>query len=60
MDKYINKYLAMGIIEQFTSPLDAGFFFVGKKDGSVRPLKFFGGYINCKEQVSSSVIVICL
>ncbi|XP_023208460.1 retrotransposon-like protein 1, partial [Xiphophorus maculatus] len=34
---YINESLAAGIIRPSTSPLGAGFFFVSKKDGSLRP-----------------------
>jgi len=37
MEKYINESLAAGIIRPSSSPLGAGFFFVGKKDGSLRP-----------------------
>uniref|UniRef100_A0A096M8A1 Gypsy retrotransposon integrase-like protein 1 n=1 Tax=Poecilia formosa TaxID=48698 RepID=A0A096M8A1_POEFO len=37
MEKYINDSLAAGIIRTSSSPLAAGFFFVGKKDGSLRP-----------------------
>ncbi|KAL2080706.1 hypothetical protein ACEWY4_024499 [Coilia grayii] len=37
MEKYISESLAAGIIRPSTSPAGAGFFFVGKKDGSLRP-----------------------
>lgn len=37
MEKYINDSLAAGIICPSSSPLGAGFFFVGKKDGSLHP-----------------------
>uniref|UniRef100_A0A8C6M5V1 Gypsy retrotransposon integrase-like protein 1 n=1 Tax=Nothobranchius furzeri TaxID=105023 RepID=A0A8C6M5V1_NOTFU len=37
MSTYINESLASGIIRPSTSPLGAGFFFVTKKDGSLRP-----------------------
>ncbi|KAK3566671.1 hypothetical protein QTP86_002846 [Hemibagrus guttatus] len=37
MDKYINESLAAGIIRPSTSPAGAGFFFVSKKDGGLRP-----------------------
>ncbi|KAK3557454.1 hypothetical protein QTP70_027739, partial [Hemibagrus guttatus] len=37
MDKYINESLAAGIIRPSTSPAAAGFFFVSKKDGGLRP-----------------------
>ncbi|XP_015260318.1 PREDICTED: uncharacterized protein LOC107104748 [Cyprinodon variegatus] len=36
MEKYIES-LAAGIIRSSSSPLGAGFFFVGKKDGTLRP-----------------------
>ncbi|KAK3518251.1 hypothetical protein QTP70_034617, partial [Hemibagrus guttatus] len=37
MDKYINESLVAGIICPSTSPAGAGFFFVSKKDGGLRP-----------------------
>ncbi len=37
MDTYIKESLAAGIIRTSTSPAGAGFFFVGKKDGGLRP-----------------------
>ena len=37
MEGYINDSLAAGIIRPSSSPAGAGFFFVGKKDGSLRP-----------------------
>ncbi len=37
MKKYIEKELAKGFIRPSTSPASAGFFFVKKKDGSLRP-----------------------
>ncbi len=37
MEEYINKALDSGFIRPSTSPAGAGFFFVGKKDGSLRP-----------------------
>ncbi|KAK3537438.1 hypothetical protein QTP70_009972 [Hemibagrus guttatus] len=37
MDKYINESLAAGIIRPSSSPAGAGFFFVSKKDGGLRP-----------------------
>lgn len=37
MDKYINEALSAGLICRSTSPAGAGFFFVKKKDGSLRP-----------------------
>ena len=36
MEEYIHKSLAAGIIRPSSSPLGAGFFFVGKKDGTLR------------------------
>ncbi len=37
MDTYIKESLAAGIIRASTSPAGTGFFFVGKKDGGLRP-----------------------
>uniref|UniRef100_A0A8C6LB05 Ty3 transposon capsid-like protein domain-containing protein n=1 Tax=Nothobranchius furzeri TaxID=105023 RepID=A0A8C6LB05_NOTFU len=37
MEQYISESLATGIIRPSTSPLGAGFFFVPKKDGTLRP-----------------------
>ncbi len=37
MEKYISDSLASGFIRPSSSPAGAGFFFVGKKDGSLRP-----------------------
>ena len=37
MQNYISESLASGIIRPSSSPLAAGFFFVGKKDGGLRP-----------------------
>ncbi|KAL2093003.1 hypothetical protein ACEWY4_010315 [Coilia grayii] len=37
MEEYIADSLAAGIIRPSSSPAGAGFFFVGKKDGSLRP-----------------------
>ena len=37
MDKYINNSLAAGIIRPSSSPAGAGFFFVAKKDKTLRP-----------------------
>ncbi len=37
MKKYISDSLASGFIHPSSSPAGAGFFFVGKKDGSLRP-----------------------
>ena len=37
MQKYISESLAAGIIRPSSSPVAAGFFFVSKKDGSLRP-----------------------
>uniref|UniRef100_A0A1A8D4D5 Gypsy retrotransposon integrase-like protein 1 n=1 Tax=Nothobranchius kadleci TaxID=1051664 RepID=A0A1A8D4D5_NOTKA len=37
MEKYISESLSAGIIRPSTSPLGAGFFFVTKKDGTLRP-----------------------
>ncbi|KAJ8354748.1 hypothetical protein SKAU_G00223150 [Synaphobranchus kaupii] len=37
METYIHESLASGIIRPSSSPVGAGFFFVAKKDGSLRP-----------------------
>ena len=37
MDEYISSSLKAGIIRPSSSPAGAGFFFVSKKDGSLRP-----------------------
>ncbi|XP_057708757.1 uncharacterized protein tanc1b isoform X4 [Corythoichthys intestinalis] len=37
MREYISSSLAAGLIRPSSSPLGAGFFFVGKKDGGLRP-----------------------
>ena len=37
MDTYYGEYLATSLIRPSSSPAGAGFFFVGKKDGSLRP-----------------------
>ncbi|KAI2661634.1 Transposon Tf2-6 polyprotein [Labeo rohita] len=37
MEKYIKEELAKGFIQPSTSPASAGFFFVKKKDGGLRP-----------------------
>jgi len=37
MEKYISDSLAAGFIQPSSSPVELGFFFVGKKDGSMRP-----------------------
>ena len=37
MQSYISESLASGIIRPSSSPVAAGFFFVGKKDGGLRP-----------------------
>lgn len=37
MEQYIQESLTAGIIRPSSSPVAAGFFFVGKKDGSLRP-----------------------
>ena len=37
MEKYLAESLALGIIRPSSSPAGAGFFFMGKKDGTLRP-----------------------
>ena len=44
MDKYLGEALAEGIIRPFSSPAGAGFFFVGKKDGSLHTMHRRQGY----------------
>ncbi|KAI2666704.1 Transposon Tf2-6 polyprotein [Labeo rohita] len=46
MEEYINKALDSGIIRPSTSPAAAGFFFVGKKDGGLRPCIDYRGLNN--------------
>jgi len=46
MEKYISDSLAAGIIRPSSSPAGAGFFFVGKKDGSLRPCIDYRGLNN--------------
>lgn len=43
MEKYIHDSLAVGIIWPLSSPVGAGFFFVDKKDFSLRPCIDFWG-----------------
>uniref|UniRef100_A0A4W5LKA1 ribonuclease H n=1 Tax=Hucho hucho TaxID=62062 RepID=A0A4W5LKA1_9TELE len=46
MEKYISDSLATGFIRPSSSPAGAGFFFVGKKDGSLRPCIDYRGLNN--------------
>ena len=46
MEKYISDSLASGFIRPSSSPAGAGFFFVGKKDGSLRPCIDYRGLNN--------------
>ncbi len=46
MDKYLKEALDSGFIHPSTSPAGAGFFFVEKKDGSVRPCFDYRGLNN--------------
>ncbi|XP_057692820.1 uncharacterized protein LOC130916258 [Corythoichthys intestinalis] len=43
MREYISSSLAAGLIRPSSSPLGAGFFFVGKKDGGLRPCVDYRG-----------------
>ncbi|KAI2662624.1 Retrotransposon-like protein 1 [Labeo rohita] len=46
MEKYISDSLAAGFIRPSSSPAGAGFFFVGKKDGSLQPCIDYRGLNN--------------
>ena len=46
MEKYLSKSLEAGIIRPSSSPAGAGFFFIGKKDGSLRPCIDYRGINN--------------
>lgn len=46
MEAYITESLEAGLIRPFSSPVAAGFFFVGKKDGSLRPYVDYCGLIS--------------
>ncbi len=46
MEKYISDSLAAGLICPSSSPAGTGFFFVGKKDGSLRPCIDYRGLNN--------------
>lgn len=46
MERYISDSLASGIIRPSSSPLGAGFFFLGKRDKSLRPCIDFRGLNN--------------
>ncbi|KAL0161239.1 hypothetical protein M9458_044964, partial [Cirrhinus mrigala] len=46
MEKYISDSLAVGFIHPSSSPAGAGFFFVGKMDGSLRPCIDYRGRNN--------------
>lgn len=46
MERYIKESLAAGIIRPSSSPLGAGFFFVAKKDKTLRPCIDFRGLNN--------------
>ena len=46
MEKYIQESLTAGIIRPSSSPVGAGFFFVGKKDGTLRPCVDYRGLNN--------------
>uniref|UniRef100_A0A8C7YA87 Gypsy retrotransposon integrase-like protein 1 n=1 Tax=Oryzias sinensis TaxID=183150 RepID=A0A8C7YA87_9TELE len=43
MEQYVTDSLRAGLIRPSSSPVGAGFFFVGKKDGSLRPCIDFRG-----------------
>lgn len=54
MEKYIQELLDAGVFRTSSSPLGAGFFFVAKKDGSLRPCTDYRGLneINIKNKYS--------
>ena len=58
MEEYIGESLAAGIIRPSSSPVGAGFFFVGKKDGSLRPCIDYRGlnYITVKNKYPQPLI----
>ena len=39
LDKFLNENLAKGYIQESKSPMSSPFFFVKKKDGSLRPVQ---------------------
>ncbi len=62
MEDYIQESQASGFIRPSTSPAGAGFFFVTKKDGGLRPCIDYRALneITIKISLSSSIDVYCL
>ncbi|KAI3370379.1 hypothetical protein L3Q82_024467, partial [Scortum barcoo] len=52
MEKYIRESLAAGIIRPSKAPLGASFFFVEKKDATLRPCIDYRGLNNITEHQS--------
>lgn len=59
MERYIKDSLAAGLIRQPSSPLGAGFFFVEKKDKTLRPCTDFRGLNNITVKVSFATNEFC-
>ncbi|KXN86765.1 hypothetical protein AN958_09672, partial [Leucoagaricus sp. SymC.cos] len=45
LDKFLDKNLAKGYIQELKSPIALSFFFVSKKDGKLRPCQDYW-YLN--------------
>ncbi|KAI3351084.1 hypothetical protein L3Q82_005649 [Scortum barcoo] len=62
MEAYINDSLAAGIIRPSSSPAGAGFFFVEKKDKTLRPCIDYHGLndITIKKPVPTSPDLFCI
>ncbi len=61
LEKYLTESLAAQIIVPSSSPAGAGFFFVKKKDGSLRPcIDYRGERHNGQESVSVASYVVSL
>lgn len=43
MEQYLEESLQAGIIHPFSSPSGAGFFFIGKRNGGLRPCMDYRG-----------------
>lgn len=58
--KFIMEYLAAGIIRPFSSSLGVGFFFVEKKDKTLRPRIGYRGLNSSQKEVSLASANICI